>query len=143
MCVWPAQEETDRLIAKLETLANAADWNVQMIQEASMQKQKQLELHIQSDHKRFSCYYGRKQLTAACLFNRLTADLCYIEFSLGADRLEKEAGQKQVSLQQKSTTSTIHKQQQLVFTPTLLLITQAAKSSKVTKHGCETGLTSS
>jgi hypothetical protein len=34
MCVRPAQEETDRLIANLETLANAADWNVQMIQEA-------------------------------------------------------------------------------------------------------------
>jgi hypothetical protein len=66
----------------------------------SMQKQKRLELHIQSDHKRFSCYYGRKQLTAACPFNRLTVDLCVIEFSLGADRLEKEAGQKQVSLQQ-------------------------------------------
>jgi hypothetical protein len=109
MCVWPAQEETDRLIANLETLANAADWNVQMIQEASMQKQKWLELHIQSDHKRFSCYYGRKQLTAACLFNRLTADLCVIEFSLGADRLEKEAGQKQVGLQQKSTASTTHR----------------------------------
>jgi hypothetical protein len=90
------QGERDRLIANLETLANAADQNVQMVQEVSMQKQKQLEPHIQSDHKRFSRYYGRKQLTAACLLTgllQISVALSSPLLSLGADRLEKEAGE--------------------------------------------------
>jgi hypothetical protein len=96
VCFWPAQGERDRLIANLETLANAADQNVQMVQEVSMQKQKQLEPHIQSDHKRFSRYYGRKQLTAACLLTgllQISVALSSPLLSLGADRLEKEAGE--------------------------------------------------
>ncbi|KAH8934010.1 hypothetical protein BDL97_18G061300 [Sphagnum fallax] len=90
------QGERDRLIANLETLANAADQNVQMVQEVSMQKRKQLEPHIQSDHKRFSRYYGRKQLTAACLLTgllQISVALSSPLLSLGADRLEKEAGE--------------------------------------------------
>jgi hypothetical protein len=90
------QGERDRLIANLETLANAADQNVQIVQEVSMQKRKQLEPHIQSDHKRFSRYHGRKQLTAACLLTgllQISVALSSPLLSLGADRLEKEAGE--------------------------------------------------
>ncbi|CAM6029514.1 unnamed protein product [Sphagnum balticum] len=90
------QGERDRLIANLETLANAADGSMQIIQQTRLQKWKQLEPHIQSDHKTFSRQYGRKQITAACLLTgllQISVALSSPLLSLGADRLEKEAGE--------------------------------------------------
>jgi hypothetical protein len=44
--IWAAQREKNQLITNLETLANAIDESVQMIQQFHMQKWKQLEPYI-------------------------------------------------------------------------------------------------
>lgn len=44
--IWAVQGERDQLIVNLETLANAANGSMQMIQQNHMQKLKQLEPYI-------------------------------------------------------------------------------------------------
>lgn len=69
--IWVAQGERDRLITNLETFANAIDESMQMIQQTHMQKWKQLEPYIQSNHKKLPCHYSRKQIIVVCLLTRI------------------------------------------------------------------------
>lgn len=91
------QKERDKLLMELESLAHTSDETAQRLQEAHMQKLKQLETQVRCDPTKLSRQgVARKQISAACLLTGLlhiSVALSSPLLSLGPDcRLEKDAG---------------------------------------------------